>query len=306
MRSTSSDCLRVDLNGPTMGTYWHAQFWMPIEADVDPVKQAIQLAVGQVDHQMSLWKPQSDICRLNRAAVDEWVSIPSDMMRVLRKAQEIKNLSGGAFDISVGSAVKAWGFGPEEPDLVKVQKLLGTKQIAGAELTLELDPENGRARKKTECEFDLNGIAKGFGTDRIIEVAAEFGITSLTAGIDGDLRCVGLRPDGTMWPIAIENPDYETRSVHSLIEITDSAIATSGDYRHWIDVGAQRLSHTIHPNFQAPLARSPASVTVLAQDCMTSDAWATALMVLGREAGTAVARQHGIQAMFLERAKVPA
>ncbi|WP_228068997.1 FAD:protein FMN transferase [Marivivens aquimaris] len=296
MLSTFSDN-RVDLNGETMGTRWHAQFWANADTDVEAIKAAMQAAVDRVDAQMSLWKPESDLCRLNRAPVGEWVDIGPEMMRVLCAAAEVTRMSDGAFDISVGDAVRAWGFGPEDADTTKITALLS--KSSGRANPLEL--RDSQARRLADVSFDLNGIAKGFGTDRLVEVAAEHGITALTAGIDGDLRTVGTRPDGSFWPIAIERPDYGLRAVHSMMELSDCAIATSGDYRHWLTVGDQRLSHTMNPRLQAPLVNSPASVTVLAPDCMTADAWATALMVLGREAGTAVARRYGIQAMFLER-----
>lgn len=296
MLSTFSDT-RVDLNGETMGTRWHAQFWAGADTDVEAIRSAMQAAVDSVDAQMSLWKPDSDLCRLNHAPIGVWVDIGPEMMRVLRAAMDIGRMSGGAFDIAIGDAVRAWGFGPDKPDTDKIAELLSADSQHGE--TLEL--HDGKARRLADVSFDLNGIAKGFGTDRLIEVALDHGITALTAGIDGDLRTVGTRPDGTLWPIAIERPDYDRRAVHSMMELSDCAIATSGDYRHWLTVGTQRLSHTMNPRLQAPLVNSPASVTVLAPDCMTADAWATALMVLGREAGTAVARRYGIQAMFLER-----
>ncbi len=296
MLSTFSDT-RVDLNGETMGTRWHAQFWASASMDIEAMKAAMQAAVDRVDVQMSLWKPDSDLCRLNHAPVGEWVDVGPEMMRVLRAATDISRMSGGAFDIAVGAAVRAWGFGPEAADTDKIAALLAEAREPSE--TLEL--QDGQARRLADVSFDLNGIAKGFGTDRLIEVALEHGITALTAGIDGDLRTVGTRSDGSLWPIAIEQPDYDRRAVHSMMELSDCAIATSGDYRHWLTVGTQRLSHTMNPRLQAPLVNSPASVTVLAPDCMTADAWATALMVLGRDAGTAVAKRYGIQAMFLER-----
>lgn len=296
MLSTFSDT-RVDLNGETMGTRWHAQFWAGADTDIEAIRFAMQQAVDRVDAQMSLWKPESDLCRLNRAPVGEWVDVGPEMMRVLRAATDISRMSGGAFDIAVGDAVRAWGFGPEAADTDKIAALLAEAREPSE--TLEL--QDGQARRLADVSFDLNGIAKGFGTDRLIEVALEHGVTALTAGIDGDLRTAGTRPDGSLWPIAIERPDYDRRAIHSIMELSDCAIATSGDYRHWLTVGTQRLSHTMNPRLQAPLVNSPASVTVLAPDCMTADAWATALMVLGRDAGTAVAKRYGIQAMFLER-----
>lgn len=301
MDTASPALTRRDLNGATMGTRWQAQFWWPEGQSDAEIGDAMQAAMDRVDAQMSLWKPESTLCRLNAAEVGVWVALETEILRVLERALEIERQSGGAFDIAVGAAVRAWGFGPEPADPARMAALLQDRSRKRASEALELDIKGQRARKNADVQFDLDGIAKGFGTDRLIEVAQELGVTGLTAGIDGDLRTVGLRPDGSMWPIAIEEPNYDRRAAHSLMELSDSAIATSGDYRHWVDLGDKRLSHTINPDLNAPLSQSPASVTVIAPDCMTADAWATALMVLGRETGSALARANRIQAMFLER-----
>ena len=295
----SNGLCRVDLNGPTMGTRWHVQVWTAKGFDPAPLQAALQKAVNRVDAQMSLWSPHSDLCALNSTAIGTWLDMPTEIRRVLTRAIEVEAASGGAFDIAVGQAVAAWGFGPKAADPVKVSALLQTRNRPKSRHALEID--GTKVRRVADVQFDLNGIAKGFGVDRLIEVAADHEITALTAGIDGDLRCVGTRPDGSLWPIAIEQPDYNTRAVHSMMELSGTAIATSGDYRHWVDVGTARYSHTMNPDLNAPLMHSPASVTVLAPDCMTADAWATALMVLDRTVGPALARAHGIQAMYLDR-----
>ncbi|WP_425074606.1 FAD:protein FMN transferase [Sagittula sp. S175] len=297
MPSMCSDLVKVDLNGPTMGTRWHVQFWTR-PRETGPIRDALQQAVDAVDAQMSLWKPDSTLCRLNRAAPGVWVPLEPQIAEVLAASLDIARASGGAFEIALGDVVKAWGFGPTAADPQAMAHLM---QAEAPRATEVLDLDGLRARKRAPAHFDLNGIAKGYGVDQLVKAAQAQGIHDLTAAIDGDLRCVGTRPDGTLWPIAVEEPDHSRRAVHSLMEMTDTAIATSGDYRHWVDLGGQRLSHTMHPLLRAPLQSPPASVSVLAADCMTADAWATALMVLGREQGTAIARAHGIQAMFLER-----
>ncbi len=291
---------RISLNGKTMGTSWYVTFY---DRNIDDIalKQALQAAVDAVDQQMSLWKPDSGLNALNATAPDIWMNLPDETMRVLLRALEIGRSSGGAFDISVGDAVTAWGFGPSPIDRDCVIELLKQPRRKRAHDLLEIDSENRRVRKHAPVQFDLGGIAKGFGTDRLIETAMAFGVTNLTAGIDGDLRCAGLRPDGRLWPIAVEAPDYARRDVHSVLELTDTAVATSGDYRHWLQVGDQRLSHTINPVTGGPATSTPASVTVLASDCMSADAWATALMVLGERTGSMLARARGIQTMFLRR-----
>jgi thiamine biosynthesis lipoprotein len=120
-------------------------------------------------------------------------------------------------------------------------------------------------------------------------------------GIDGEMRAVGLPPDGAPWTIAIEAPAPERRAPHSVLALQDAALATSGDYRHWVEVQGRRLSHTMDPSRGAPLLAPPASVTVIAQTCAEADAWATALMVLGVDAGARLGEQRGLDALFLVR-----
>ncbi len=156
-------------------------------------------------------------------------------------------------------------------------------------------------RKATPIALDLNGIAKGYGVDRLAETLRDHGIVDALVGIDGEMRAMGLRPDGEAWTIAVEAPDAERRTPHSILALQDAAVATSGDYRHWVEVQGRRLSHTMDPRRGAPLIASPASVTVVARTCAEADAWATALMVLGPDKGATLARRSGLDALFLLR-----
>ena len=159
----------------------------------------------------------------------------------------------------------------------------------------------GRVRKHTPMALDLNGIAKGYGVDRLAETLIAFGIDSGLVGIDGEMRALGLRPDRKPWTIAVEAPDLELRAPHSILGLQDAAVATSGDYRHWVEVQGRRLSHTMDPPRGAPVVAAPASVTVVAGTCAEADAWATALMVLGAESGAKIAQRRGLDALFLVR-----
>ncbi len=281
-----------------MGTRWSALFFNPEGFDAAPLQHALQAAVNEVDQQMSGWKPDSDLMRINRAAVGEWLEVPARLIEVLRLGLAIGRASGGAFDIGVGDAVTAWGFGPDAAAGERIRIALSARRGPSWDV---LEIEGHRLRKRDAITLDLNGIAKGYGVDRLAGTLKDFGITSYLAGIDGEMRACGLRPDGAPWSIAIEQPDYDRRAAHSVIVLEDGAIATSGDYRHWVDVEGRRLSHTMDPRRGAPLAQSPASVTVVARSCAEADAWATALMVLGPDAGCDMARTHALDALFLLR-----
>ena len=202
--------------------------------------------------------------------------------------------------MAVGDAVVGWGFGPDPADPERIRAARsGRRCPAGA--GLEIDPAAGRARRRTPVTLDLNGIAKGFGVDRLAGTLTRHGLAAGLVGIDGEMRAFGLRPDGEAWAIAVEAPEAGVRAPHSILSLHDGAVATSGDYLHTVTVQSHRLSHTMDPRRGAPLASSPASVTVVAPTCAQADAWATALMVLGPEAGMRLAARQGLSVLFLMR-----
>lgn len=298
MSRTSTDPVRHALNGPTMGTRWSAMFHLPPEVDEVLLKGALQAAVDEVDMQMSTWKADSDLMRLNRAPVGEWVEIPARLAHVLSIGLAVGRASSGAFDIGMGDAVRAWGFGPDAADPAGIRQAMTANRCPTHEvLTVEAD----RVLKTAPVTLDLNGIAKGYGVDRLAEVLIDHGIDAALVGIDGEMRALGLRPDGEPWTIAIEAPDPERRAPYAILALQDAAVATSGDYRHWVSVQGRRLSHTMDPRRGAPLPCSPASVTVVARTCAEADAWATALMVAGAEAGAALAMNQRLDALILMR-----
>lgn len=300
MSKMSTDLVRVALNGPTMGTRWSVVAYLPSAQPTAPLQAALQAAVDRVDQQMSTWKPDSDLMRLNAAPLNHWVEMPPEIMTVLQSALSMGHASSGAFEIAMGDAVNAWGFGAAASDPDAVRNALKQPRRPSYE-TLELDPAGGRVRKLVPMSLDLSGIAKGFGTDQLAQTLKDQGISQALAGIDGELRALGDQPGDKPWSVAVERPDLNQRSTHSVLALRDISVATSGDYRHWLRVGDHLLSHTMDPARGAPLLHGPASVTVLAPNCMLADALATAFMVMPRPAANALARQMGVCALALCR-----
>ena len=294
--------VRRTLNGPTMGTRYSAVFFAPVGTDIDALAAALFGAVDRVDRQMSTWKAGSDLNRLNNSPVGEWVAIPRELTIVLAASLRIGRASNDLFDIGVGDLIAAWGFGSagSMPDVDLITKLAGQVRPTTTE-ALELDEVGRRARKHGSLSLDLSGVAKGYGVDEMARVMEAFAIPSWLVGIDGEMRAKGLKPDGSPWAVALERPERGTRDAMGVIELTDMAVATSGNYRHWVDVGGKTLSHTMNPKTGAPLENILASVSVLAATCMESDAWATVLMVLGEKAGQQTAKKLGIDAIFVRR-----
>ncbi len=285
-----------------MGTRWSASVDCDAALDLDALRQNLAAAVQQVDAQMSPWKPESDLVRLNRAPVDAWVDLPPEILEVLTCAMDIHRQSAGAFDPCVGALVDAWGFGAvrDAPDAAAINTVRKAAPCPMRE-GLELDRPAGRARKRAPLQLDLCGIAKGYGVDRMAAVLQQHGVLHALAALDGELRAVGSQASGAPWAVALESPEAGRRAVRGVIELQDLAVATSGDYRHYLEVGDARLAHTMDARRAAPVNNAVASVTVLAPTCMQADAWATALVVAGPGEGLGLAQRMGLEVLFLLR-----
>ena len=301
-RAAGNTLQRYSLNGQTMGTRYSAVFYARPGLDQQANNHSLFAAADEVDRQMSPWKPDSAINRLNNAPVQQWVTLPRPLMQVLDCSLRISRLSDGAFDIGVGDLVSAWGFGPDNPapDAGRIRALREQPRQLASQV-LQLDMATGRALKLAPITLDLCGIAKGFGVDQLARCLDGWSITDYLVGIDGEMRAQGHKPDGQAWSVALEKPVRGVREVMGVMQISEAAIATSGDYRHWVELDGKTFSHSMSPASNSPLTGRLASVSVIESSCMLADAWATALLVAGPEAGLALAMARGMDALFVLR-----
>jgi thiamine biosynthesis lipoprotein len=290
--------LRLEtFDGHTMGTRYSVKLVTTASTDVAIIAAHAHEAVDRVDMQMSTWKPQSDLSRFNASEPGDWFPVAADLASVVALGLQISELTDGAFDMCVGDAVNRWGFGP---DGAEVNLLAPSPDLPGfRSLEVRLDPP--ALRKTAPLYLDLSGIAKGFGVDAIAGVLERHGIAAYIVEIDGELRAKGAKPDGTPWRVGISEPEAGANSVHHILALNTTAMATSGDYRRYFDVAGQRYSHTIDPRTGRPTTSTVASVTVADTDCVRADALATALLVLGPEKGPQLAERLRIDALFLIR-----
>ncbi len=282
-----------------MGSRWSAVAYLPEGFDDAGLEKRLQAAVDTVDRQMSTWKPDSDLNRLNAAPVGDWVEIPRELGVVLETALAVGEASDGLFDIGVGDLVVAWGFGGgrREPDAMLIEAL-GRRPSFEPPKTLQLDAARLRARKLRPLTLDLSGIAKGYGVDELGRVLSQAGLSSWLVGIDGEMRAAGSKPDGRPWLVGHEAAMADRRELAGVLALEDAAVATSGSYRHRAQVDGVDASHTMDPRTGAPLSGDLASVTVIARTCMAADAWATAIVVAGSRRGVALARSAGLDVVM--------
>ncbi|MEJ7933825.1 FAD:protein FMN transferase [Sphingobium sp. AN558] len=272
-----------------MGTTWSARI-----VDAPPhCAGVIHSILAHVIGEMSNWEAGSDVSRFNGAPVGAWVTLPDNLLCVLRAGLDVARMSEGAFDPAIGRMIGTWGFGPPgargEPAL-----------HPSSAPWRSIDVEPGRARRRSDVQLDLSGIAKGFAVDAVARALLDLGVQHFLIEIGGELRGAGVKPDLQPWWVDVETPPG--LSLPALrIALCGLSVATSGDYRRFAMEDGVRLSHSIDPASGAPVANDVASVTVLHESAMLADAWATAIMVMGHDRGMALATREGLAVRLIRR-----
>ena len=293
-----------EFSGATMGTTFLVKVAAPglsRQAHADLARE-IRERLTAVNASMSTWDPESEISRFNRLGAQQPFAASPDLRRVIDAALKVSRASGGAFDITIRPLVQAWGFGDgarpgDEPSSAELSAL---RQRVGWQRIEVRDDALLKSHPQTEC--DLSAIAKGYAVDRVSEDLARLGYPNHLVEIGGELRARGRKLDGSAWRVAIEAPQFVVqRSVHDVLPLVDMAMATSGDYRSYYERGGERVSHTIDPRDGQPIRHALASVTVVAEEALWADAWATALNVLGSDAGYDLAEERNLAAYFIIR-----
>jgi len=291
----------VTLEGGIMGTVYHVKLIGALdEAATAAAAGAIEDALQRVDAKMSTYKPDSELSRLNVAPAGAPVAVSDETFSVIALAQQVNAESEGAFDITVGPLVNAWGFGPpdqaEAPDDGQLAALLA---LTGAD-KIALDAEKHTITKAADGVYcDLSAIAKGYAVDQVHAALIALGHADFMVEVGGEVRTAGLNANNMPWRIAIEKPVDQKRVIHGLVGLSNVALATSGDYRNFYLAEGKRISHTINPRTGRPVDHSLASVSVIHPECALADAYATAMMVLGPEAGLAFAEKQGLAVLFI-------
>lgn len=266
--------------------------------------KAVQNALDQVNQSMSTYLEDSEVSRFNRATDDKWVPVSKETAEVVARALEISRETEGAFDITVGPLVNLWKFGKDKTgfEIPPQEKIDEVKARIGYS-KLEVRSEPPAIRKlNPEVQIDLSAIAKGYAVDQVAEALQELGAASFMVEVGGEVRTFGKKSDGGPWQIAIEVPNADSkREYEKFVKLTDASMATSGDYRNFYEVGGKIYSHTIDPQTGSPVTHHLASISLIAEDCMSADAYATAGMVLGPDRGRECFERLGLSYYMLDR-----
>ena len=288
------------LSGPTMGTTWSVKFTGTPDESIDALKADIEAALEQVNAEMSTYRDDSVLSQFNQAAAGTLVDLPTDTVAVLETAFSISEMTGGAYDVTVGPLVNLWGFGPEAerfepPQAEEIDRAL----VRVGWQSLLLDGQ--RLLQPGDVYVDLSSIAKGFAVDKIAGLMDRHGLPSWLVEVGGELRAKGTKPYGKPWRIAVERPIPGVREVEQVVALKDMAVATSGDYRNFFESDGKLYSHTIDPRTGYPVSHTLASVSVLHESAMMADGLATAMTVLGPKEGMAFAKAQELAVFFIVR-----
>ncbi|MFT7580049.1 MAG: thiamine biosynthesis lipoprotein [Myxococcota bacterium] len=300
----ATDPWQTALSGPTMGTTWTLKVvtsGKPEVAAVKRLRDAAAHAVAAVNTSMSTYQADSELSRFNASASTEPFGVSAMLLAVLVEAQATTAVTGGAFDVTVGPLVNAWGFGPKKDTPAPTGAELAVLQARVGADKLTVDVSGATVTKaRTDVYVDLSAIAKGYGVDQMAAALDRLGYTNYMVEVGGEVRAKGRNKAGETWRIGVEVPVASAqRRVQTIVPLDGRSMATSGDYRNYIERDGKRLSHTIDPRTGRPVEHTAASVTVVSETCMKADALATALNVLGPDAGMALAQAKGWAVLML-------
>ena len=297
----------VVFTGRTMGTNYQVKIVTGYFSGPKGLQQKIDTRLDEINQRMSTYRPDSEISRVNDLqTAGEPFSISDDFMQVMRVSRRIFEMSGGAWDGTVDPLVQLWGFGrgnkkPAVPD----------KDALGAQLKnvgfdfIRITDEGALVKTHPAVSLNLGSIAKGFGVDQIVALLQAEGYSNFLVEIGGEVYAAGTRIDGKPWRIGVSHPDKNApvNKVYRVAELRNRALATSGDYRNFVEIDGRLFSHVIDPRTGYPVANGVVSVSVTADNCTLADGLATAVMVMGHQKGLAlVERIDGAECLIVVQA----
>lgn len=296
----------LQLSGKTMGTTYHIKVVAGLLTSGADIQRQIDTRLAAINKSMSTYDPSSEISRFNAIqSTAESFSPSDDFLTVLRVAATLHRLTDGAWDGTLDPLVNLWGFGrkgavnqiPNDSEILQALSHVGFDRI-------RLDPSGRIGKTDPAVTLDLASIAKGYGVDEIARLLGEKGFSDFLVEIGGEVYARGLRKDGKPWRVGINRPDRKAtfNDVYRAIPLTNRAMATSGDYRIFIQIADHFYSHIIDPRTGRPVVNGVVSATVVAANCTVADGLATALMVMGPEKGVAlVNRQPSVECLIVVR-----
>ena len=295
----------LQLSGQTMGTSYGIRVVTAVSAaEKKALKAAVDRRLIEINKQMSTYQVDSELSRFNVSPDKQWFPVSTELLQLVLQAKELHELSGGAFDISVGPLVNLWGFGPTTSAVdVPTPAMIVTAMKRVGQTHLKIRQTPPALYKDVALYLDLSAIAKGYAVDQVAQLLKHAGWSNWLVEIGGEIRVSGNNASGLPWQIGIERPDeHNIGIVQRVFGLADGAVATSGNYRNFFIYQGVRYSHIIDARNGWPVSHQLALVTVLAETAAHADGLATLLYILGAEKGFELAQKLGWAALFVIQA----
>jgi len=286
--------------GIAFGTSYHITY-----NATEDLQKEMEAEMDKFNTSLSTYSPNSTISRFNQSGTEPFdLSKDPWMLKMVQESLRFSELSNGAFDITVAPLVDLWGFGPKAKSDPTQAKIDSIRNFVGYKL-LKLDKDQ-LTKSDPRIQLDCGAIAGGYASDIIAEFLHKQGIDDYMVEIGGEIVLSGKNPKGGKWRIGINKPIDDSTStnneVEKLLVLTDKALSTSGNYRSFYVKDGKKYAHTIDPHTGYPVQHSLLSATIIADDCLTADALATACMVVGVDSSmTMIESLHskGVEAFFI-------
>lgn len=278
----------IRIEGEAQGTTYHITYFDNQNRDFQP---EIEKILKDFDLSVSTYIPNSIISRIN--SNEKNVIVDKYFTACFNKAKEVWKNTNGAFDPTVYPLSNAWGFGPGKKQKIEKAKIDSMLQFVGFQL-IQLKG-NKVVKKDPRVALDFNAFAQGYSVDVVSDFLNSKGITAYIVEIGGEVYAKGRKPDGENWTIGIEKPidNKETGNpLKAIVKLENLAIATSGNYRRFIIEDGVKYAHHIDPKTGYPTKNNLLSASIFAKECITSDANATGVLVLGLEKAKIFLQKH--------------
>ena len=304
LAACGGDVGQVEISGNTMGTQYIVKLPRLLDGhDAAALQTSIDAELDSDNAQMSTYMADSEVSLFNASRSVEWHAVSSSLCAKIETSQAISELTSGAFDVTVGPLVNLWGFGPGEMiDTPPSEDAIAALLAATGFQNLHTDCSKSVIRKDLPgLMVDLSAIGKGFAADRVGLLLTSLGYENYLVEVGGELSIRGMNAKGEPWAIGIEAPLPDQRRPHTIVHLTNTGMATSGDYRNFFEADGNIYSHTIDTRSGRPVTHTLASVTVVDETASRADALATALLVMGPEEGLAFAEREQLAVLMLIR-----
>lgn len=294
------------ISGFAQGTTYNLTFQLPAHDKtpaVADIEKAVNNEFARIDKALSNYRDDSAIEHFNAQQTTDVQEADAELVALVEEARKVYQASGGCYDLTIKPLFDLWGFKKDEFSPPSDEALAQTLASVGMDKLETIDTTHLR-KQLPQLRVDISSIGQGYSVGRIVQVLEQFGVQNYLVEIGGELQTKGKKPNGDPWRIAVEKPLPNERKLHKIASFDSGApmaLMTSGTYRHFFDSNGKRYSHILDARSGKPVEHNTVSVTLFHENPTIADAWSTALLCLGSQAGLQAANAHQLAVLFVDQ-----